>query len=60
MCPPCPNCHSNSSGQLELQLDDTSNIDGSTSLTPCLNATRYASRYISIRPIRLGPRGANR
>ncbi|SGZ23543.1 BQ5605_C023g09596 [Microbotryum silenes-dioicae] len=54
MCPPCPNHHSNSSGQLELQLE------GPTSLTPCLNATRYASRYISIRPIRLRPRGANR
>ncbi|SGY41905.1 BQ5605_C021g09226 [Microbotryum silenes-dioicae] len=60
MCPPCPNHHSNSSGQLELQLDDTYNVDDPISLTPCLNATRYASRYISIRPIRLRPRGANR
>ncbi|SGY14526.1 BQ5605_C064g12794 [Microbotryum silenes-dioicae] len=53
MCPPCPNRHSNLSGQLELQLDDTYNVDDPISLTPCLNATRYASRYISIRPIRL-------
>ncbi|SDA02720.1 BZ3500_MvSof-1268-A1-R1_Chr11-1g03117 [Microbotryum saponariae] len=40
MCPPCPNHHSNLFGQLELYLDNTSNIDSPSFLTAVTTGPR--------------------